>query len=84
MSDSLIPAHSGNFDEIIAIIGNARENAFRVVNLELINMYRDIGEFVNQHVSESGCGKSVVKDFSNFIQSRCVSIKAFFEGKEIR
>jgi hypothetical protein len=78
MSDSLIPNNNINaFDEVIAIIENARENAFRAVNRELINMYRDIGEYVSQRVTDSGWGKSVVKDFSAFIQRRYVGIKGF-------
>ena len=70
MSDSMIPNRSNGFDEIIAIIDKARENAFRAVNRELINMYWDIGEYVSRRVIESGWGKSVVKDFSDFIQRR--------------
>jgi predicted nuclease of restriction endonuclease-like (RecB) superfamily len=65
------------FDGVIAIIENARENAFRAVNRELINMYWNIGEYVSRRVSESGWGKSVVKDFSDFIQSRYAGIKGF-------
>jgi predicted nuclease of restriction endonuclease-like (RecB) superfamily len=78
MSDKLIPKDGAEaFDEVIAIIENARENAFRAVNRELINMYWDIGEYVSRRVAESGWGKSVVKDFSDFIQSRYVGIKGF-------
>jgi hypothetical protein len=40
-------------------------------------MYWDIGEYVSHRVSESGWGKSVVKDFSDFIQSRYAGIKGF-------
>ena len=67
MSDNLIPQNANTFDELISIIDNARENAFRAVNRELINMYWDIGEYVSRSVEEGGWGKSVVKEFSNFI-----------------
>ncbi len=77
MSDSLIPNNANAFDEVIAIIDNARESAFRAVNRELINMYWDIGKYVSLRVSEGGWGKSVVKEFSDFIQSRYVGIKGF-------
>jgi predicted nuclease of restriction endonuclease-like (RecB) superfamily len=79
MRDKPVPKGSSAeaFDEIIAIIENARENAFRAVNRELINMYWDIGAYVSRRVAESGWGKSVVKDFSDFIQSRYVGIKGF-------
>jgi predicted nuclease of restriction endonuclease-like (RecB) superfamily len=77
MCDSLIPNNASTFDEVIAIIDNARESAFRAVNRELINMYWDIGEYVSHRVTDGGWGKSVVKEFSDFIQSRYVGIKGF-------
>ena len=77
MGDSLIPNNAHAFDEVIPIIENARESAFIAVNRELINMYWDIGEYVSRSVAESGWGKSVVKDFSDFIQNRYVGIKGF-------
>ena len=68
---------NNSFDKVISIIDNARENAFRAVNRELITMYWDIGEYVSHRVSEDGWGKSVVNEFSNFIQRRYVGIKGF-------
>ena len=77
MSNKLTPNNANAFNEVIPIIDNARENAFRAVNRELINMYWAIGEYVSHRVAEGGWGKSVVKDFSNFIQSHYVGIKGF-------
>jgi len=77
MGENLTPNNTNEFNEVIPIIENSRENAFRAVNRELINMYWDIGEYVSRRVSEGGWGKSVVKDFSDFIQSRYVGIKGF-------
>jgi len=77
MSGNLVPDNANAFDEVISIIENARESAFRAVNRELINMYRDIGEYVSRRVSDGGWGKSVVKDFSDYIQNRYVGIKGF-------
>lgn len=73
----MIPNQINSFNEVITIIETARENAFRAVNRELINMYWDIGAYVSSRVAESGWGKSVVKDFSDFIQRHYVGIKGF-------
>lgn len=73
----MIPNQINSFNEVITIIETARENAFRAVNRELINMYWDIGAYVSSRVAESGWGKSVVKDFSDFIQHHYVGIKGF-------
>ena len=77
MSENLIPNNMNEFNEVISIIENSRKNAFQAVNRELINMYWDIGKYVSRRVHEGGWGKSVVKDFSNFVQSRYVGIRGF-------
>jgi len=77
MGENLISNNINPFDEVILIIENARKNAFRAANRELINMYWDIGKYVSRRVSENGWGKSIVKDFSNFIQGHYVGIKGF-------
>jgi hypothetical protein len=68
---------AAEFEEIIAIIERSRENAFRAVNRELISMYWDIGRYISGKCKTEGWGKSVVSDFSRFIQSRFVGIKGF-------
>ena len=44
MGKNLKPKNQAEFSEIIAIIEQARENAFRAVNHELISMYWKVGE----------------------------------------
>lgn len=65
------------YEEVIAIIERARENAFRAVNRELISMYWEIGRYVSEKVAAENWGKSVVQEFSHFIQSHFVGIKGF-------
>ena len=65
------------FEEVISIIERARENAFRAVNHELISMYWEIGRYINKKVDAENWGKSIVQEFSQFIQSHFVGIKGF-------
>lgn len=74
MSNELTPKNQGEYGEIISIIECARENAFRAVNREVISMYWEIGVYVSDKVKNGGWGKAIVKDFSEFIQSRFVGI----------
>ena len=76
MSKDLTPIPN-QFDDAIAIIDNARSRAMRAVNAELINMYWEIGAYVSERVESVGWGKSVVADFSAFLQSRYPSSKGF-------
>ena len=65
------------FEEIIEIIERARENAFRAVNRELNSMYWEIGRYVSDKVKNGGWGKSVVSEFSDFVQSHYEGSKGF-------
>lgn len=76
MKEDLIP-HSTQFDEIISIIDNAHARALKAVNAELINMYWEIGSYVSQKVKNGGWGKSIVADFSEFLQNHYPSLKGF-------
>ena len=65
------------FEDVIAVIDDARSRAIRAVNAELINMNWEIGAYVSRKVRNAGWEKSVVADFSAFLQSRYPSSKGF-------
>lgn len=67
----------GQFDEVIHIIDSARSRAMKAVNAELIQMYWEIGAYVSGRVKDGGWGKSVVADFSEFLQAHYPGTKGF-------
>ena len=69
--------HPGQFDEVIHIIDNARNRAMKAINAELIQMYWEIGAYVSGRVKDGGWGKSVVSDFSEFLQAHYPRTKGF-------
>ena len=68
---------SEQFDEIISIIDNARTRALKAVNAELIQMYWEIGAYISKRVKDGGWGKSIVADFSAFLQNHYPMMKGF-------
>lgn len=76
MKEELVP-QSEQFDEIISIIDNAHARALKAVNAELINMYWEIGAYVSHKVKDGGWGKSIVADFSKFLQNHYPTLKGF-------
>lgn len=66
-----------SFDPVIEIIENAKGRAIRAANAEMIQMYWEIGEYVSVSVKESGWGKGVVEDFSDFLRRHYPSAKGF-------
>ena len=77
MRKGLTSQDSDAYREIISIIDRSRENAHRAVNRELISMYWEIGEYISNKVKNGGWGKSVVTDFSRFIQNERPDLKGF-------
>lgn len=49
------------FTDIVELIKNSRNNAIRIVNAELINLYWNIGQYISKKVEQSEWGQSVVK-----------------------
>lgn len=68
---------NNEFDEIVEIIEQARQRAFRAVNRELIEMYWQIGQYISEKVKSNAWGKSIVTEFASFVQSKYVGIKGF-------
>ena len=65
------------FADIIQLIKQARANALRAVNTELINLYWSIGEFISKKIEQSEWGESVVTELAKFIQTNEPEIKGF-------
>ena len=74
MGNEILPI--SDFSEVIAIIENARARALKAVNAELIEMYWQIGKYVSEKAA-TGWGKSVVKEFSEFLQKNYPSTSGF-------
>ena len=65
------------FSDIVQLIRQARNNAIKSVNTELINLYWEIGAHISQKVEASEWGKSVVKELAIFIQQTDPQLKGF-------
>lgn len=65
------------FSDIIQIIKNARNNAIKVVNSELISLYWNVGAYISQKIEVSEWGQSVVKELSEFIIKTEPEIRGF-------
>ncbi len=65
------------FADIIQLIKQARANALRAVNTELITLYWSIGEYISKKIEQSEWGESVVTELARFIQTNEPEIKGF-------
>lgn len=65
------------FTDIIQLIKQSRTNAISAVNAELINLYWNIGEYINTKLEKSEWGDSVVTELAKYIQQDEPEIKGF-------
>lgn len=63
------------FAEITQIIGEARDNAYRKVNEELILMYQRVGRFLSEKSKEANYGDGYIDSLADYIQKQFPGIK---------
>lgn len=66
-----------SFAEVVKIIEDARSNAYRKVNEELILMYQKIGQFLSEKSKEAAYGDGYMDSLSAYIQRQFPGIKGF-------
>ena len=65
------------FAEITQIIGEARDNAYRKVNEELILMYQRVGRFLSEKAKEANYGDGYIDSLADYIHNQFPGIKGF-------
>ena len=65
------------FTEIATIIQEARENAYRKINEELILMYQRVGKFLSEKSKEVSYGEGYMDSLADYIQHQFPGIKGF-------
>ena len=66
-----------SFEQVASIIENARENAYRKVNEELILMYQNVGRFLSEQSKKASYGDGYIDSLASFIQEQFPGIKGF-------
>ena len=65
------------FTEIIQLIKQSRFNAIKSVNTELINLYWNVGAYINRQLASAGWGEKTVDELADFIQKNHPDLKGF-------
>lgn len=65
------------FSDIIELIKQSRNNAIKVVNTELINLYWNIGHYISAKIETSTWGESVVKELADYLARTEPDLKGF-------
>lgn len=76
MSKKLI-RKSSEFSEVLGIIRTGRAKAYKAVNVALIDTYWAVGEYLSHKVANSGWGKGIVKELSEWLLAQAPDLKGF-------
>ena len=65
------------FYEIVHLIKNAQSNVVRSINVEMINLYWNVGQYISLQLSSAAWGDKTVDELAVFIQRKHPEIKGF-------
>jgi len=66
-----------NFVEIAQLIKKARIDALKTVNIELINLYWNVGLYISLKIKNAEWGDKTVSELANFLQKNHSDLKGF-------
>jgi len=66
-----------DFISVVDLIQEARENAIRKVNEELILLYWNVGKYIYERLEGQKWGSSYVDELASFISENCPDVKGF-------
>lgn len=76
---SIVPAapHDDEFANVVTLIELARQQVYRAINTELIDLYWRIGEYVSKKIEAAAWGKGTVTQLATYIQLRQPGLRGF-------
>lgn len=68
---------TAQFSEVVKMIHQARYNAIKSVNAELVKLYWNIGEYISKKLSSAEWGDAVVDHLADYIQTKHPEFRGF-------
>jgi predicted nuclease of restriction endonuclease-like (RecB) superfamily len=65
------------FHEIVHLIKSAQNNAVTSINIEMINLYWNVGQYISLQLSRTVWGDKTIDELAAFIQQKHPEIKGF-------
>lgn len=72
-----------SFEEIVRIVENARERAYRRVNEELILMYQEIGKYLSEKSKEASYGSNYIENVADFFCAKLSRLKRLYSSRTL-
>jgi hypothetical protein len=68
---------SRRFDEVLALIEAARGRAYQAVNVELVNLYWQLGEYISGKIASAEWGDGVVDELAATIARKYPGMRGY-------
>jgi len=65
------------FSEVVQLIKQARVEAYKAINVELINCYWQVGEYISRRIADASWGDKAVNDLAKFIEKGHPDLKGY-------
>jgi len=69
--------HERQFTEVVKLIRNARINALKSVNQELIGLYWNIGEYISRKIQKAEWGGGIVSQLASYIKEKYPEFRGY-------
>ena len=66
-----------NFNQIVELINNRKNNAYRKINEEMIQLYFEVGKYVNELKEKSTYGDKISEKVAEFLKNNYPELKGF-------
>ncbi len=71
------PASAARFDEVLALIHNARQRAVQAVNTQLIELYWQVGAYISHKLEQAEWGDAVVSQLADHLAQTQPGLRGF-------
>lgn len=65
------------FEDIVLLIKQSRDNAIKSVNVELLNLYWNVGSYIRHQLAESDWGDKTVQELASYIKKHHPELRGF-------
>lgn len=72
------------FDEVLSLIDAAKRRAYQAVNIELVTLYWQVGEYISKKIASAEWGDGVVVELARAIARRYPGLRGFTRSNLFR
>jgi len=65
------------FSEVVQLIKQARSNAYKAINTELINCYWQVGEYISKRIGSAAWGDKTVIELAEYIEKKYPDLRGY-------